>query len=303
MTPPGFFSSLGYAIDRTWDRKDKHVYRGRKGDKAVCIRFAKNADGDAKITNGARWNDAARTQLQTVGWTTPRLVEEGTFEGRKWVIQEWLEGEPFGDQEQLTMRSEFAEKIPDVVRLLVALDRMAKPEPLPLDDVTDPQEYLAGRIERLIAGTADIVARGVLDEAALDACIGVLRGLVGSLEFRMQHHDILPWHVIEPNHGRLGLIDAEYGGWRVRFYDAAYTLTKLLTTLKDDRLARTFLDALVESFPGAEFEPGLRFALAFTVPREMSERDAYGDEEGLRRMRRMIGAIVSGNLGDLIPSP
>lgn len=295
------FIKMGFEIEENYALDGKIRLVAKFNNKPCIILCATSEVGEKKIRNRELFDEYVRFYIESINWTTPKTLGNGRVgDSAYWYAQERFTGKALGRQETLTVVDDFLKYIPRITSLLKRLDEVPHDAILPSDDITDPSLYTSGRIDVLRKTVEPLIHKSLLRKSEVDSCIEVLNLTKDTIEFRMQHHDVLPWHIFELEGDMLGIIDSEYGGWRVRFYDIAYTFTKLMSSIKRNDLAHLFLEEVLKQFKGANLEKGLIFPLAFTVPREMTERAEANDLEALEIMQKMIEAIAKRDLS-LLP--
>ncbi|MBU0569283.1 aminoglycoside phosphotransferase family protein [Patescibacteria group bacterium] len=60
------------------------------------------------------------------------------------------------------------------------------------------------------------------------------------------HGDFVPWHMYDLDGKKFGLVDAEHGGWKAKYYDVAYFYLRVRQSLGEKELATRFLLEFVD---------------------------------------------------------
>jgi hypothetical protein len=120
------------------------------------------------------------------------------------------------------------------------------------------------------------------------------------IQFRLQHGDAVPWNLFDEGE-KLGVIDSEWGGIRMRYYDLAYIYIKLYACAKKPALAKLWMYEMTRNFhEHPTFERDIFVPLAYILAPELSERLLADDESGFALAQELIGPIRSRNLLDLM---
>ncbi len=283
-----------HGIDHA-DRVEEHarswvVFAG--GERPSVFRIAKNKEAGLGVLNEAAWNKVARPILLPMDVVIPEVISEGREGDLAWVRYEQIDGRPLGNGQTLVANEAFGDIIDRTVEIMSTLDAVSEAAPIPLDDPEDPETYKQERTNRLRQQTQDIIRDGVLTEDDVDRAVDTFQALMRHYDRRLQHHDIVPWNMLDLGASRLGLIDAEFGGMRVRFYDAAYTLCKLHATIKNDEWTQRFWARCREAFANDGFDEKVLLPMSFTASREISERHSRGDQEGVDRLKHLMHCVT-----------
>ena len=274
------------------------VERARKrlvftdGERPSVTCFAKTKEASLNVLNEAAWDRVGRSVLASIDVVVPEVLDEGRDGELAWVKYEQLGGRALGDGERLVADPAFGGVIDRAVEIMQVLDGVQTTSPIPLSDPEDPEIYRQERTHRMQEGARQMVEQGVLTQTEVDEAAEAFSKQMRHYDRRLQHHDILPWHLFDLGDGRLGLIDAEFGGMRVRFYDAAYTLCKLHATIKNDEWTRRFWACCREVFGSEGFDEKVLLPMSFTAIREMGERHQRGDQEGFDRLKQLVHSVL-----------
>lgn len=225
---------------------DRHIVLG---DSMMAIKISTDPGNGVLLLNECEVNRAIRSFAAAYGVRVPSVQQFHPREdGSAVLMSERLPGRPFMGSVQVEV--DFPgiplgvyRRLAQLVIALDEIDEESSPEGMRPSSFsfrwTDEDLDQRYKYNVLTAARRSLISWA--DAARL--YVRFRRGFAR----RLQHHDLGPWNVFEtPNSEEIGLIDAEFGGWRHRLYDAVYLLLQWTVNKPYRQGVEQWIEALEE---------------------------------------------------------
>lgn len=190
------------------------------------------------------WNDQVNRYNQDPNFVVPKNISCGYYENKLfYMITEYFEGPLIADIE--LKRNNIDKNIDKIIKVSEIIQNL--PLEIPINDAIASEDFREWFI---------LKTRSWLD--AIPEKIKIKHGEIGnlwrevlsgssSLEKRVRHGDFTPWHMIELDKGKLGLIDGEHAhSYGVEYYDICYFIQRVFCVLNNPNLAKLIFSALLK---------------------------------------------------------
>lgn len=235
-----FLNSKGYAVD-SLDQQWRHVTGVvRKNNRKFFLKMATTIKTGKMTEVEFFWNELVSKRLPSnVPFKVPDNIEKGLFDDKLFFfISEYFGSETLADKYPPLVKR-LADWTPVIAKSAYVISSLRQ------WSESESEGQPAG--ENLLESATEWASQLKSDTKSL---LKVIKKSAGEIKEAFNHGDFVPWHMYNLGDNKLGLIDAEHGGWKPKYYDVAYFYLRVRQNLGEKELARKFLlefiDLLIE---------------------------------------------------------
>ena len=267
----------------------------------AILKIGRKEDDGKTIQNQAAFNAFVREHLDSLDLSSQlqvsKVLETGAASDIAYAIFEKLSGTPLGNQEQLTIVSGLKNWFDIFVNVLAAFDTVEHGK-FPYNFKKGRQRVTQQFTERMQERAKLPLEKRLISSKDVSALQHIVETRLETADFRLQHHDFVPWNMIDVGNSVLGLIDAEWGSIRLRYYDIAYLYIKLMTNVKHKQLAAQWLETCSTAeknntplFP--DLQEKIRLPMSYRILADLEERSLENDIEGVNLVQEIIAELTT----------
>lgn len=250
-----FLQEKGYVVIKLWQPWRHVIGIVKKADKQLFFKMATTVKIGRMTKNEFFWNELISKKLNLdAPFLVPKNIEKGLFQERLFFFI----SDYFGDR---TLADKYPPRTKGLNKWIFKIAKTA---------------YVIGNInhklnnrqkekpigEHLLESATEWSSQLQSDTQPL---LEVIRKSRQQVKRAFSHGDFVPWHMYDLKNGKLGLVDAEHGGWKAKYYDVAYFYLRVRQSLGEKELARKFLLKFIDLLPQEEkssFWDGLKPVLS-----------------------------------------
>lgn len=226
-----FLQQKGYHVSKIW-RPWRHIVAVvKKDNQDLFFKMATTIKTSKMTENEFRWNEIVAKKINSnTCFVPPKNLEKGLFQDRLFFfISQYFGKNTLADKYPPRSKelNQWLSKITIAASLISKID-YPKDEKIKKIDVGE--HLLNSATQWSLKIKSDV-------QPLLKAVKKSKQYLKGSFN----HGDFVPWHMYDLANGKFGLVDAEHGGYRPKYYDPAYFYLRVRQSLGEKELAKKFL--------------------------------------------------------------
>lgn len=233
-----------YKVKKLWQGK-RHVLGivQIKGEEAF-LKLSTTPGISIRTETERIWNDQINRYSQDPNFVVPKNISSGYYKNKLfYMITEYFQGPLIADIG--LKRNNIDKNVDKIIKVSEIIQKL--PLEIPINDAIEAKDFREWFILKTKSWLDAIPEKiTIIHEEIGSLWKEVLSGST-NLEKRVRHGDFAPWHMIELDKGKLGLIDGEHAhSYGVEYYDICYFIQRVFCVLNNPNLAKSIFSTLLK---------------------------------------------------------
>lgn len=233
-----------YKVKKLWQGK-RHVLGivPIKGEEAF-LKLSTTHGISIRTETERIWNDQVNRYSQDPNFLIPKNISFGYYKNKLfYMITEYFQGPLIADIE--LKRSNIEKNIDKIIKVSEIIQNL--PLEIPVNDAIEAKDFRKWFMLKTKSWLGAIPEKIKITYEEIESLWREVLSGSSSLEKRVRHGDFTPWHMIELDKGKLGLIDGEHAhSYGVEYYDICYFIQRVFCVLNNPNLAKLIFSALLK---------------------------------------------------------
>jgi hypothetical protein len=239
------FLSKKYSVKKIWQEKRHAVGFLEKDGKEYFLKVS-TSEGISEVTkNEFNWNEQFNKLIpRDSQFWVPQNYECGFYQDNLfYIVTDVFNGPKLAEvlnvSTSLGLLEENMEKVIDFTEKIQSLKLNLKDS-----NAYEGKDYREKYLSQVDGWFNDIPAE-IREKFKIIELLKIVQKNISKLTFGAKHGDFAPWHLIQLQGGKLGIIDGERAMTKtIEHYDICYVIQRIFTVLQNPRLAQEFINSL-----------------------------------------------------------